>query len=58
MAETKVKVKKEFFLKLMGEKVKALSDLTYNNLYRQKTLEYKDKLSIVSDTMFKTMFQR
>lgn len=56
MLETKEKEK--FKIKLMGEEVKALSDLTYNDLYRQKTLEYKDKPSIVSDTMFKTMFQR
>ena len=48
---------KEFVLELKDEELISLSDLHYNDEYRQETLEYKDKPSIVSDTMFKTMFQ-
>ncbi len=52
-----IETKKEFTIEILGEKVMSLDDLHYNDEYRQKTLDYIDKPSIVSDTMFKTMFQ-
>ena len=50
-------LKEELIVEVNAEKAISLSDLHYNDKYRQMDLEYKDKPSIVSDTMFKTMFQ-
>lgn len=47
-------MKEKFILELKEEKVISLNELHYNDEYRQKNLEYKDKPSIVSDTMFQT----